>query len=435
MARELELSGTSLAGVLVILGIALPLCFYPVLGGDLVQNSSAYQSNLVLNVYINDAGKALVTGYADRIDGLSFLKTSQYRYDNDSKQLYALTDSLTFKTGNDWEAKLSSQGNYSEYHSTFYLPTTVVLSGINSSQGLEYQVSASNESFMVEIHGYDINDPSVSVKYQLPLLNSPPGSAPGAAEFQILAAAFLILILASSAAAVWLKRRKAPGLRRDIKGASSPAPSPAAPQEGLRADAQFGDEVAGGSAYGAEYVSVDAPASSEPEASIAGNIAVNSTDDTDNAISSPDQKQIESEFSEDDLESATAESDFDAGASESVGSEDLFPQADLSEQDSQSLKGKEEKPVAESTGIEITSEMAAVMETLTSRERTVLNALIGRKGRMTQADIRYETRIPKSSLTGILLSLERRKLIIKKEWGRTNIIELSEWFLSKKERS
>jgi uncharacterized membrane protein len=51
---------------------------------------------------------------------------------------------------------------------------------------------------------------------------------------------------------------------------------------------------------------------------------------------------------------------------------------------------------------------------------------------MNQADIRYETGIPKSSLTGILLSLERRKLITKKEKGRTNAIGLSDWFLSKK---
>jgi hypothetical protein len=83
--------------------------------------------------------------------------------------------------------------------------------------------------------------------------------------------------------------------------------------------------------------------------------------------------------------------------------------------------------------IEITSEMAAVMETLTSRERAVLMALIEHSGKMNQADIRYETSIPKSSLTGILLSLERRKLITKKEKGRTNFIELSEWFLSKKD--
>ena len=66
-------------------------------------------------------------------------------------------------------------------------------------------------------------------------------------------------------------------------------------------------------------------------------------------------------------------------------------------------------------------------------ERAILQALIDRGGRSTQADLRYETRTPKSSLTGIIYSLERRKLVIKKEWGRTNIIELSDWFLSKKE--
>ena len=52
---------------------------------------------------------------------------------------------------------------------------------------------------------------------------------------------------------------------------------------------------------------------------------------------------------------------------------------------------------------------------------------------MTQADIRCETRTPKSFLTGILISLERRKLLNKKVKGRANVIRLSEWFLSKKD--
>ncbi len=93
----------------------------------------------------------------------------------------------------------------------------------------------------------------------------------------------------------------------------------------------------------------------------------------------------------------------------------------------QQLKLKEGK-------IETTPEMTRVMETLTDRERAIVNALLKHNGEMTQADLRYETEIPKSSLTGILRSLERRKIIIKKEWGRTNVIELSKWFLSKGER-
>jgi len=66
------------------------------------------------------------------------------------------------------------------------------------------------------------------------------------------------------------------------------------------------------------------------------------------------------------------------------------------------------------------------MDTLTERERSVLKSLITHDGKMNQADIRYETGIPKSSLTGIIISLERRNIVTKKEWGRTNVIELSQ---------
>jgi uncharacterized membrane protein len=76
--------------------------------------------------------------------------------------------------------------------------------------------------------------------------------------------------------------------------------------------------------------------------------------------------------------------------------------------------------------------MKAVMETLTPRERAILETLIKHGGRMTQLEIRYETNSPKSSVAMILISLEKRKLITKKEWGRTNVVELSEWFLSRK---
>jgi uncharacterized membrane protein len=85
--------------------------------------------------------------------------------------------------------------------------------------------------------------------------------------------------------------------------------------------------------------------------------------------------------------------------------------------------------------IAVSSEMMAVMDALTPRERSIVEALIKRGGRMTQADIRFETNLPRSTLTTILVSLERRNLITKKEWGRTNVIELSERFLSGQERS
>ncbi|MCD6202847.1 MAG: helix-turn-helix domain-containing protein, partial [Methanophagales archaeon] len=93
---------------------------------------------------------------------------------------------------------------------------------------------------------------------------------------------------------------------------------------------------------------------------------------------------------------------------------------------------EEDKAGRKGAGIEISSDMMRVMETLTERERGIVNALLKHNGEMTQADLRYETGIPKSSLTGILRNLERRNIINKKEWGRTNVIELSEWFLGGK---
>ena len=79
--------------------------------------------------------------------------------------------------------------------------------------------------------------------------------------------------------------------------------------------------------------------------------------------------------------------------------------------------------------------MNAIMETLTNNERVIVQALIAAGGRMTQAELRHETEMAKSSLSGILLSLKNRKLINKIEYGHTNVIELSERFLSKTERS
>jgi len=86
-------------------------------------------------------------------------------------------------------------------------------------------------------------------------------------------------------------------------------------------------------------------------------------------------------------------------------------------------------------GIELTSEISVVMDTLTDKEQSILKGLLQRGGTMTQTEIRYEMDISKSSLSGILTSMEKRKLITKKEKGRTNVIELSERFLNPKERS
>ena len=372
------------------------------------QNNGTYPGNIVLNIYIDDGGKALITGYADSIDGLPFLKGSQYKYDNNTKQLYALTNSLTDKSGDDWETTLPTQGNYSEYHSIFYLPASVRISKIDSSPGLDYLVSAANDSFQVDFHGYDVKGPTITMDYQLPLQGA---SAPSASNTSSLAplAALLGLSVVSVSLFFWIRRR----------GASQSAVTV---HQNIYSKSQISEphdnsgEVPDGSN---EAHDVDqTPAENEPPEPVDYFVEVDDLPyETNPRPSAPDENPVD--LKDNDEEQSEKSLKF--------GSDLRFDEEEVTKKDERVQTG------SEITGIEITSEMAAVMETLTARERAVLSALIEHNGKMNQADIRYETSIPKSSLTGILLSLERRKLITKKEKGRTNAIELSDWFLSKKE--
>jgi uncharacterized membrane protein len=322
------------------------------------QNNGTYTDSLILNIYVDETGRVLVTGYADDLNGLSFLNTSQYHYENDTRQLYALTDDLTSKEGDLWSLRFASNGYYDNYHVDFFLPSNIKVGKIESSDGLEYLLSASNESLQADVQGYDVHNPAVFVEYQQPLNvnnNSSINNASDKSGGNIIFGSFYLLgialILAIGTALALLKTR-----RKDASNA--PAMNAAKPDEAVSA--------------------------------------------------------AEADVSEADEECAP----------ETTQNPDV---PDATPTDSS-------KPaVLAVQSIAISSEMAVVLQTLTPRERTIMEALIGHGGRMTQADLRYETQTPKSSLSGILLSLERRKLITKKEWGRTNVIELSEWFLSQKE--
>ena len=369
------------------------------------QNNSNYPGNIVLNVYIDEGGKALITGYADSIDGLPFLKGSQYKYDNNTKQLYALTNSLTDKSGDDWETTLLTQGNYSEYHSIFYLPASVRISKIDSSPGLDYLVSAANDSFQVDFHGYDVKSPTITMDYQLPLQGA---SAPRVSNTGSLVplAALLGLSLVSLSLFFWIRR----------KGASQ---SSIAVHQNIDSKSQTG-EPQGKSGEVPVVLNLDhdisqKPAENEPPEPVDYFVEVDDLPYETNPVPSAL-----------DENPADLKDDVEEPREEYFNGDQHYDEEVAAKRDERVQAG------LEITSIEITSEMAAVMETLTARERAVLSTLIEHNGKMNQADIRYETSIPKSSLTGILLSLERRKLITKKERGRTNAIELSDWFLSKK---
>ena len=306
MKRMTELSVLPL--LIIIIAIAPPAMGYS--GSELYAGGNdTYFKQLILNIYVDEAGKALVTGYVEYedVDSLPFLRTSEYLHENDTNQLYALTNSLTWKYGDNWGINFITNAYYTEYHTIFYLPGDVRLGEINCSEGLRYFVTASNESFVIDVQGYDVDNPMTRIEYQQPLKGTGDAGIRFSFGYLLLLIALSVLTVTLSIALVKMKRKEDAGLKEASKV----------------------------------------------------------------------------------------------------------------------KKGE----------IEISSEMMKVLETLTDREQTIVNALLKHNGEMTQADLRYETGIPKSSLTGILRTLERRKIINKKEWGRTNVIELSEWFLTKKERN
>jgi len=344
---------------------------------DLVDDADSNQ--LVLNVYVDESGRALINGYADDVAGLDFLSYSEHSYENESKQLYAVSSAFTSKFRDNWSLRFESDGIYSEYHIIFYLPEGAKVKEIACSPGLEYLVYASNESFVAEVQGYDAANPMVEIEYLLPLTVA--AEADGAADdraradaanyLYLTAALSGILAIGLAAAIFELRRRhtnKFPGncarLQEDAKAYSNPAGS-----------------------------------------GCSGDLC--------------ERAQGRSTAMLDSLDSGQPTSTVDAG------SRDSGPGSGVLEDVRSSNLGE---------GIEVTSEIAAVMNTLTDREQSVLQALLRHGGRMTQLEIRYETGISKSSLSGILTLMERRKMITRKEYGRTNAIEISDQLLTGSER-
>jgi hypothetical protein len=328
----------------------------------------AAAQKLILNIYLDETGKALVTGYVQDIGGLPFLSASTYRYENDTMQLYALTDALTSKDDDLWSLKLQSGGHYDDYHLTFYLPSDLGLKGINSTVGLQYLLSASNQSLVMDVHGYDVENPGVMIDYQQPLQN---GHSRNDSFYPFALALALLLSLGFASYFLWK--------RHDSERKSS---------------------------FGLPLISEKSDLENEIDNTI------NAIDPARNGAGGSDESRP--------LELT----DMDEGL---IQSDDIEPF---------NFPSTHQDGPAEETSrkeIEVTSEMKAVIETLTPRERAILEVLIKAGGKIDQSDLRYETKTPKSSLSGILLSLERRNIIIKDKSGRKNAIELSKWFISKKE--
>jgi hypothetical protein len=330
-------------------------------------------NQLTLNVYVDESGRALINGYADNLEGLNFLSHSDYSYDKESKQLYAVSSTFTSKTGENWSLSFGSDSAYDEYHILFYLPDNSRVREVACSPGLESLVYASNGSFVAEVQGYEVANPEVEIEYMLPPVSLAASSGLVSDEPKSNLTNYLnpIAILSGIsavglvAAALWLRRRQESRLTENKDGTVS------APKA---------------SGYFSQVEPID------PSANVQENAQGEGAPVSD--LASHDSRM-------------------------DIGSRDPGPDAGVPSRE----------------GIVVTREIEAVMNTLTDREKSVLQALLQRGGRMTQAEIGYETGISKSSLSGILTLMERRKMITKRQNGRTNIIEISNQLSNKSERS
>jgi hypothetical protein len=316
--------------------------------------------------------------------------------------------------GDLWTLRFDARGSFEDYRVTFYLPREMSLGEINASMGLGYLLSASNESLVADVQGYEVTDPKISIQYRQPLpaggadpSSPPPAPAGGFPPVPpndnanlILLLVAAALIMAGSALAIVMGRRKGESLQKAPASGPEIAMLPAA---GVSPPAEVANVAA--PLVNLEPGVGEMPSSEKEPKGVSSAASPSIPENEGSAENVAELAAVEEELLqvEEPGESGVANDLLEKGA----------------------WKGR----------LEVSSEMEAVMQTLTARERAVITTLIDHSGRMTQAEIRYETGTPKSSLTGILISLERRKLVTKKEWGRTNIIELSEWFLSKKEHS
>lgn len=266
------------------------------------------EGQIALNGYVDYSGKVLLTGYvsSESLSYLTFLNLTQYTYDNDTNQLYAVTDMLTAKSSGIWHFNFSAQGYYSDYLVTFFLPPGSHIEKFELSQGLNYQLQVMNDSLVMAVRGYRVASPEIEIDYRQPL-DVPEKTESESISSLNITLLFAIVLIGAAVILFIFKMKK----------------------------------------------------TIEPVAEL---------------VTEPKTKEIM-----------------------------------------------------------ITSEMKKVIDTLSDNEKAIINLILRKGGSITQAEIRYETGIPKSSLSGIINALKRKNLIKKQEYGRTNVIGLSPWFLSENE--
>lgn len=99
-----------------------------------------------------------------------------------------------------------------------------------------------------------------------------------------------------------------------------------------------------------------------------------------------------------------------------------------------SAKGPEHKEVREKSEEKkegLNPRARDIMKTLNDKEQKIVNFLVQSNGKSTQAGIRNETGIPKTTLARLFMSLEAKKVIRVETIGKLKKVEITDWFLGK----
>ena len=157
MVRYPEPAQALAFALIVILAVVAP---------GFAQEDEKETSNLALSIYAGDivTGRALVTGYVDDIRCLPFIMTSEWRYDNSTHMLYAVTDSLISRSDSGSTLSFKAEGSFGEFHTEFSLPASAEIASVKCSDGLDSQISKSDGSAIIDVHGFDAADPEIEVK-------------------------------------------------------------------------------------------------------------------------------------------------------------------------------------------------------------------------------------------------------------------------------
>lgn len=152
-----------LAKLLIIISLFAP----PLHGYD--SSESPLLEGVLFDFYVDEGGQALVVGYLEpeMLNKTNFLEFGDYIYDENLKEFYAITNSLTSTKGDLWELKIVLEDHWSEYLAVIYLPINAEIDIIDMSDEQDYSVFESDDSLVVEIWGYEVDNPSILIEYYL----------------------------------------------------------------------------------------------------------------------------------------------------------------------------------------------------------------------------------------------------------------------------